>query len=55
MDDSGSFPMIAHTGTDQAISRVEVSGAAVDADGTTINSGNDRALSSTATGYAVLP
>ena len=42
MDDSGSFPMIIHNGTDQAISRVEVSGAAVDADGTTVSSGSSQ-------------
>jgi hypothetical protein len=42
VDDSGSFPMIIHNGTDQAISRVEVSGAAVDADGTTLSSGSSQ-------------
>jgi hypothetical protein len=42
VDDSGSFPMIIHNGTDQTISRVEVSGAAVDADGTTVSSGSSQ-------------
>jgi hypothetical protein len=42
VDDSGSFPMIIHNGMDQAISRVEVSGAAVDADGSTLSSGSSQ-------------
>jgi hypothetical protein len=42
VDDSGSFPMIIHNGTDQPISRVEVSGAAVDADGATVSSGSSQ-------------
>jgi hypothetical protein len=42
VDDSGSFPMIVHNGTDQPISRVEVSGAAVGSDGTTLSSGSSQ-------------
>lgn len=43
-DNSGSFPMIVHNGTDQPISRVEVSGAAVGSDGTTVSSGSSQGL-----------
>jgi hypothetical protein len=42
IDGSGSFPMIVHNGTDEPISRVEVSAAAVDADGTTLSSGKSQ-------------
>jgi hypothetical protein len=42
VDDSGSFPMIVHNGTDQPISRVEVSGAAVGSDGATVSSGSSQ-------------
>jgi hypothetical protein len=42
IDGSGSFPMIIHNGTGQPISRVEVSGAAVGSDGTTVSSGTSQ-------------
>jgi predicted small secreted protein len=42
MDDSGSFPMVVHNGTDSPISRVEVSGAAVGSDGSTVSSGSSQ-------------
>lgn len=42
--DGTSFPFILHNGTDQAISRVEVSGRAQAADGTTLGTGASQSI-----------
>lgn len=43
-DGGTSFPFIVHNGTDQAISRIEVSGRAQDADGTTLGTGASQSI-----------
>jgi hypothetical protein len=43
-DGGTSFPFILHNGTDQAISRIEVSGRAQDADGATLGTGVSQSI-----------
>ena len=43
-DGGTSFPFILHNGTDQAISRIEVSGRAEGADGTTLGTGASQSI-----------